>query len=90
MIREIIEATGNKNQQDKKQAAKRSKAKGKIKCTGNKTPAVVKTPGNTVKYKCTTKDQSKSRTAKKTAKSNKQARKKGQKTAQKTKSFRAK
>jgi len=87
---EADEAIADKNMKNKKLALKKSKAKSKIHCTGNKTPEIVPTPGNTIKYKCTIKDQKKSREMKKVAKANKTSRKKGSKSAVKTRKFRAK
>jgi len=78
------------NKGDFKKAKAMAKAKGKVKCSGNKTPEII--PGKKIKFKCTTVDKAKSRAASKAGKKRAQSAsgKQAAKQAAKTRAFRSK
>jgi len=58
---EIDELKGNIDPKAKKHAKIVSKARAKVKCSGNNTPSKIKDTGTSVRFKCTPKDKTKAR-----------------------------
>jgi len=86
----LDEVAANKDIKMKKTAKKMAKMKGKVHCTGNKTPELI--PGGKIKYKCTTVDKAASRRASKAGKKRAHSAtgKQSAKKAAATRAFRAK
>ena len=60
-LEEIDKIKGNIDPKAKKHAKIVSKARAKVKCSGNLSPSKVKDTGTSVRFKCTPKDKTKSR-----------------------------